>query len=201
MRRRRASRWWEKEQGRSFKEALAHARESISGGMAELLSRRKKLIKLADRLEAGWAFVEEYIEDDLADNLDDERRIEKTEKAAERKLAKRKRERDAGMKRGIAQPTAGRMDTQLPDGKRLQRWGKEHSSLVPFSRAAPGACHQCGEFGHWRRECPQRVPTAAATYPLSLGDACCDMQGTSQASQVVRVKVLIISHMLWCWRC
>ena len=123
------------------KEALAHARELISGGMAELLSRRKKLIKLADRSEAGWAFVEEYIEDDLADNLDDERRIEKAEKAAERKLAKRKRERDAGMKRGIAQPTAGRMDTQLPDGKRLQRWGKEHSSLVPFSRAAPGACH------------------------------------------------------------
>ena len=86
----------------------------------EHLSRREKLIKLADRLEAGWAFMEEYIEDDLANNSDDERRIEKAEKAAEQKLAKRKRESDAGMKRGVAQPMAERIDTQLPDGKRLQ---------------------------------------------------------------------------------
>ena len=31
--------------------------------------------------------------------------------------------RDTGMKRGVAQPTAERMDAQLPDGKRLQRGG------------------------------------------------------------------------------
>ena len=38
---------------------------------------------------------------------------------------------------------------------------------------------------------PKRVPTVAATYPLSLGDACCDMQDTFSGSQVVRVKVWI----------
>ena len=30
--------------------------------------------------------------------------------------------------------------------------------LVPFPRSGPGACHQCGEFGHC-------VATSAATYP------------------------------------
>ena len=45
------------------------------------LARRQKLIKLADRSEPGWAVMEEYDAD--ADNLDDERTIEKTEKAAE----------------------------------------------------------------------------------------------------------------------
>ena len=32
--------------------------------------------------------MEEYVEDDLADDSDDERRIEKTERAAERKITK-----------------------------------------------------------------------------------------------------------------
>ena len=54
---------------------------------SSFLAHRQKLIKLADRSESGWAVVEEYDADALADNSDDERKIEKAEKAAERKLA------------------------------------------------------------------------------------------------------------------
>ena len=64
----------------------------------EILSCRKKLIKLADHSEAGWAPVEEYVEDDLSEDFDDERQIEKAERVVERKIAKRKRKRDAAKK-------------------------------------------------------------------------------------------------------
>ena len=66
------------------REAPARAKKAAKEGM-ELLTHRKKLIKLADRSEVGWAVVEEYVDDDLADDSDDERRMEKAEQAAERK--------------------------------------------------------------------------------------------------------------------
>ncbi|KAL5518166.1 hypothetical protein EMCRGX_G003853 [Ephydatia muelleri] len=53
---------------RAGKEALSRAKNAVEQGM-ELLSCRKKLIKLADRSEAGWALVEEYVEDDLAEEV------------------------------------------------------------------------------------------------------------------------------------
>ena len=144
------------------KEALSRAKSTIEKGI-ELLSRRKKLIKLVDRSEAGWAFVEEYVEDDLAEDSDDERRIEKAERAAEKKLAKRKRERDATTRRTVGRQNE-RTEPLDPDSKRPHR-AKEPTPLVPFKGSAPGACHQCGEFGHWRRDCPKRT-AAGPTYPL-----------------------------------
>jgi hypothetical protein len=39
----------------------------------KLITDRQKLIRIADRSEHGWATVEEYDNDELADNSDDER--------------------------------------------------------------------------------------------------------------------------------
>ena len=74
-----------------------------------------------------------------------------------------KRERHASTKRTAARHNE-RTEPHLPDGKRLHK-AKEQAALVPFKGSAPGACHQCGEFGHWRRECPKWVATGA-TYPF-----------------------------------
>ena len=59
----------------------------------QLIAHRQKLLKLADRSEYGWSVVEEYEEDGLADDSEDEKRIEKAERAAERRVqAKRRKE-------------------------------------------------------------------------------------------------------------
>ena len=55
----------------------------------EVISKRVKAIKLADKSEFGWATVDEYLSDELASDSDDEKRIYR----AERKINKEKRRR------------------------------------------------------------------------------------------------------------
>ena len=45
-----------------------------------------KLIKLANRSEFGWKTAIEYEQDDLASDSEDEKRTQKSKRAAERKL-------------------------------------------------------------------------------------------------------------------
>ena len=73
------------------KEAAVHSLQKA----AEMLERRMKLIRMADRSEYGWAVVAEYESDELAMDSDDEKRISRAEKEAEKKwLRKRKRQID-----------------------------------------------------------------------------------------------------------
>ena len=51
---------------------------------AKLVSERQKLIRMADRSEHGWATVKEHLEDELAENSDEEERMQKTEYRAGR---------------------------------------------------------------------------------------------------------------------
>ena len=92
---------------------------------------RQKLIKLADRSEFRWGVVAEYTADELADNSDDEKRIEKTEKADKCKRSLTGRTTPA--KRPAATPSIPTISTQaswigsgscqkLPDGPMLQLW-------------------------------------------------------------------------------
>ena len=60
---------------------------------AQLVSKRVKAIKLADKSEFGWATVNEYLSDELASDSDDEKRIYRAERRAERKINKEKRRR------------------------------------------------------------------------------------------------------------
>lgn len=60
--------------------------EGLKQGQA-LLEECQKFIRLADRSEHGYGVVEAYMAIDLAKDSDHERRIEKTERSAERKAA------------------------------------------------------------------------------------------------------------------
>ena len=51
----------------------------------ELIQKRQKLIKLADKSEGGWLVVQEYEQEELADDSDDEKRIRKAQAQAVRK--------------------------------------------------------------------------------------------------------------------
>ena len=72
--------------------ALQRALEALEK-CARLLAERQMLIKVADRSANGWGVVTEYTADELADDSDDEKCLEKAEKAAERKAGLRKRKR------------------------------------------------------------------------------------------------------------
>ena len=53
------------------------------------MCERQNLIRMEDRSEHGWATVEEYLEDEFAENSDDEKRMQKVEFWAGRKLQPR----------------------------------------------------------------------------------------------------------------
>ena len=51
----------------------------------QLIKKRQKLIKLADRSKDGWLVVQEYGSDELASNSEDEKKIRKAKLSAEKK--------------------------------------------------------------------------------------------------------------------
>ena len=81
-----------------FDESLDHLRSNsplqlkraLEEG-AELVMKRIKAIKLADKSEFGWATVNEYLSDDLASDSDDEKRIYRSERRAEKKIKEQRR--------------------------------------------------------------------------------------------------------------
>ena len=59
----------------------------------KLLMDHRKLIKIADLSEHGWRVVSEYTADELAEDSDNKNRLEKAERAAERKARNIKADR------------------------------------------------------------------------------------------------------------
>ena len=91
---------------------------------------RQKHIKIADRAELGWAVMAAYEEDELASDLDDEKRIYRAEREAER-VARRKQQ-EGPMQLGrrpqqeimplCNQPLEGRIDRAVGPQWQGQDW-------------------------------------------------------------------------------
>ena len=133
-----------------------------------LLVHRQKIIKLADRSEEGWGVVE-YEGDDLADDSDDERRMEKAKAKAEKKMAKKRKVKVGRAKEevGARPPGVFPMQRSFP-GKGMEAAKGSGAPTKPTPRFPAGTCFECGEAGHWRRECPKAL--AGSAHPLSNGE-------------------------------
>ena len=69
---------------------IQRAQEALQDGMA-LAKSRCKLILMADKSDFGWSTVSEYVADELAENSEDDKKIQKAERLAERKVAKKRK--------------------------------------------------------------------------------------------------------------
>ena len=80
----------------------------------QLLRKRQKLIKIADKSKDGWQVVAEYESDELASGSEDEKRLKKARESASRK---RRQKDQANIERGKKARLSGGADNQLFRGK------------------------------------------------------------------------------------
>ena len=113
-------------------------KEAIQKGRS-LLEEQQKLIRLADRSEHSWSVVDEYTADNLADDSDDERRIEKAKRAAERKAGKQRKKRSSqagqakshgGPGAGMQQPAGVMPAARAPSPSQSNRWYPQRQDVL-----------------------------------------------------------------------
>ena len=156
----------------------------------ELLIKRQKLIQLADWSEYGWDLVREYECDELAEDSDDEKKIAKAEKVAEKRLAKKKSNLQGGSRsRQVAPRSDWRYGPRLPAVSRLpqtQLWMPKNSNSLggPSNlglRKPIGPCFSCGEFGHLKVTCSKNK-VVSNKYPLKVPVVHVEYDGSCSAS-------------------
>ena len=147
---------------RQMPAAVERAKTAIQEGM-DLLNKRKKLIKIADRSDHGWATVEENVEDELAEDSDDEKclfrleaRVGRKAKAAQAAKLKKRRSMASRKPQSSSMPAsiASLNSQQLAQP---QAWPQPATGQNAYSTVASqslGPCFLCSKLGHFRKSCP-----------------------------------------------
>lgn len=130
------------------------------------LAHRIKMILFADSSSAGWRAVDEYESQGIADNSDDERKMRRSERAAEAKL-----KAATTTKRNSITSASKATTAKLPsllDGMNMRdlRQVLFRNERGGNEVRASGGCYKCGKPGHMAKECRSR-PTEGGHYQNS----------------------------------
>ena len=124
----------------------------------EALGKRNKLIRLAERSEAGWRAVEEYIAIEDVPDSDDDRKMRQAEQRAIRKKEAKKRP-----PRVYNNPVTGPVQRQYYEqqkGPNFRPYRQNQlgfkTGFQQFQNSSRFSCHFCGQPGHWKAACPHR---------------------------------------------
>ena len=158
--------------------AVEKAKQLLEEG-EKIINERQKHIRIADRSDNGWATVEEYVEDELADNEDDEKRLLRADARAGKKLKSAQRGGRGSAKKFF--PKRSQWNFQGPRSSVFTAGGLSTgaSQFMPYANVYPaavaasqqnfsrnqsqvgvspstfGPCFECGMPGHYRRYCPK----------------------------------------------
>lgn len=136
-----------------------------------LLQKRIKAVRFADKSPAGWAAVEEYESDELADDSEDEKKLRAAEKRALFKLKAKKSVKRPNMQSSFNTNKNKRVASAPADSGVQPPVRPTLRPFQPFrfnrQTAATDKCFQCGQRGHWSYYCPSvganRFPRPGST--------------------------------------
>ena len=165
-------------------ESLEEAKDLLAAGskrrlnselddLSAKISKRQKIIRLADRSVAGWDTVNEYLTDELASGSDDDKKMRQAEARAISKKsreAKQKTKSTSSSKsfpkyfpRPVIHPSFVHQPPVVHPPKIVplvpQPFLGQGAVVPQQSYRAPvptNVCFECGLPGHWRASCPTK---------------------------------------------